>query len=165
MGEGSPPRGSSHELEPQADAVADFVEELLDRMGIDAIAEPSARGDHMYVDILDASEEDLGLLIGRQGQTLDAIQELVRMVVGRERDERIRVMVDVGGYRKRHEDQLAEMGREAAQRAVASGDEIELEPMNAYERKIVHDAVAEVEGAESVSSGEDPDRFIIVQRT
>jgi spoIIIJ-associated protein len=57
------------------------------------------------------------------------------------------------------------MGREAAQRAVASGDEIELEPMNAYERKIVHDAVAEVEGAESVSSGEDPDRFIIVQRT
>jgi spoIIIJ-associated protein len=165
MGEGSPPRGSSHELEPQADAVADFVEELLDRMGIDAIAEPSTRGDHMYVDILDASEEDLGLLIGRQGQTLDAIQELVRMVVGRERDERIRVMVDVGGYRKRHEDQLAEMGREAAQRAVASGDEIELEPMNAYERKIVHDAVAEVEGAESVSSGEDPDRFIIVQRT
>jgi len=165
MGEGSPPSGSSHELEPQADAVADFVEELLDRMGIDAIAEPSTRGDHMYVDILDASEEDLGLLIGRQGQTLDAIQELVRMVVGRERDERIRVMVDVGGYRKRHEDQLAEMGREAAQRAVASGDEIELEPMNAYERKIVHDAVAEVEGAESVSSGEDPDRFIIVQRT
>ena len=87
------------------------------------------------------------------------------MVVGRERDERIRVMVDVGGYRKRHEDHLAEMGREAAHRAVASGDDIELEPMNAYERKIVHDAVAEIEGAESLSTGEDPDRFITVRRT
>lgn len=153
-----------HSLERQADAVADFIEELLDRMGIDAIAEPLARGEHMYVDIVDGPEEDLALLIGRHGQTLDAIQELTRMVVGRQLDERIRVVVDVGDFRKRHEDRLATMGREAAERAVASGDEIELEPMNAYERKIVHDAVATVEGANSVSRGEDPTRYVVVHR-
>jgi spoIIIJ-associated protein len=158
------PDGVLEELEHQADAVADFMEELLDRMGIDAIAEPVPRGDSMYVDIVDVADEDLALLIGREGQTLDAIQELVRMVVGRQLDARIRVVVDVGGVRKKREDDLASMGREAAERAVDSGDEIELEPMNAYERKIVHDAVATVEGAESVSRGEDPNRFVVVHR-
>jgi len=156
--------GPSQDLEQQADAVADFVEELLERMGIDAIAEPVARGDSMYVDIVDAPEEDVALLIGRHGQTLDAVQELVRMVVGRQLDDRIRVIVDVGDFRKQREDRLAEMGREAAERAVESGDEIELEPMNAYERKIVHDAVATVDGAQSVSRGEDPNRFVVVHR-
>lgn len=156
--------GGDVDLEEQADAVADFLEELLDRMDIDAVAEPTTRGDHMYVDIVDGPEEDLALLIGRGGQTLDAIQELTRMVVGRQLDERIRVVVDVEDYRKRREDRLAEIGRGAAARALESGDEIELEPMNPYERKIVHDAVAELEGVASVSRGEDPNRFIVVHR-
>jgi spoIIIJ-associated protein len=155
----------SEELERQADAVADFLEELLERMGIDAIAEPSSRGDHMYVDIVDAPEEDLSLLLGREGQTLDAIQELTRMAVGRQLDERVRVVVDVGDHKKRQEDRLAAMGREAAERARESGDEVEMEPMNSYERKIVHDAVATVEGVESSSRGEDPHRFVVIRRS
>lgn len=164
MAEEPGPNDVTEDLERQADAVADFMEELLERMGIDAIAEPVTRGDSMYVDVVDVSEEDLALLIGRHGQTLDAIQELVRMVVGRQLDTRIRVVVDVGDFRKEREDDLSRMGREAAERAVETGDEIELEPMNAYERKIVHDAVATVEGAQSVSRGEDPDRFVVVHR-
>lgn len=155
----------SEELERQADAVADFLEELLERMGVDAIAEPSSRGEHMYVDIVDGSEEDLALLVGREGQTLDAIQELTRMAVGRQLDERVRVVVDVGDHKKRQEDRLAAMGREAAERALESGDEVEMEPMNPYERKIVHDAVATVQGVESSSRGEDPHRFVVVRRT
>lgn len=151
-------------LERQADAVADFLEELLERMGIDAIAEPSSRGDHMYVDIVDCPEDDVALLVGREGQTLDAIQELTRMAVGRQLDERIRVVVDIDDRKKRQEDRLADAGREAAERALASGEDVELEPMNAYERKIVHDAVAGVEGVESSSRGEDPDRFVVVRR-
>ena len=94
-------RDDDVDIEEQADAVADFVEELLTRMDIDAIAEPSEQGGRMYVDILDGDESDMGLLIGKQGQTLDAIQELARQVVGRRLDERIRVLVDVEGYRKR----------------------------------------------------------------
>ena len=89
------------ELEEQADAIANFVEELLERMGIDAIAEPTTHRGHVYVDIVDGPEDDMALLIGRHGQTLDAIQELARTSVGRRLDDRIRVLVDVGDYRKR----------------------------------------------------------------
>jgi spoIIIJ-associated protein len=155
----------SEELERQADAVADFLEELLERMGIDAIAEPSSRGDHMYVDIVDGPEEDLSLLLGREGQTLDAIQELTRMAVGRQLDERVRVVVDVADHKKRQEDRLAAMGRAAAERALESGEEVEMEAMNSYERKIVHDAVATVDGVESSSRGEDPNRFVVIRRS
>jgi spoIIIJ-associated protein len=156
---------TAEELEEQGDAVADFVEELLDRMGIDAIAEPVRRGDRIYVDIVDAPEEDLSLLIGRHGQTLDAIQELTRMIVGRRLDRRIRVIVDVDGYRQRREEQLAARGRDVAEQVRAEGGEVELEPMNPFERKIVHDAVAEVEGVESLSRGEEPNRYVVVRRT
>jgi len=93
-------------LEEQADAVADFVEELLERMGIDAIAEPTTHRGHVYIDIVDGPEDDMALLIGRHGQTLDAIQELARTAVGRRLDDRIRVLVDVGDYRKRQEERL-----------------------------------------------------------
>jgi spoIIIJ-associated protein len=151
------------DLEEQADAVADFVEELLERMGIDAIAEPTTHRGHVYVDIVDGPEDDMALLIGRNGQTLDAIQELARTAIGRRLDDRIRVLVDVGDYRKRQEDRLVEQAREAAERVQRSGTEERLDPMNAYQRKLVHDAVAEVEGVESVSEGVDPERYVIVR--
>jgi spoIIIJ-associated protein len=152
------------ELEDQADAAADFLEELLGLMGLDAVAEPTARGSHMYVDIQGGDEDDLALLIGRHGQTLDAIQELTRLVVGRRLDERIRVIVDVEDYRKRREERLEARARDLAQKVLRSGREEELEPMNPYERKLVHDAVAEISGVESVSRGEEPDRAVVIRR-
>jgi spoIIIJ-associated protein len=151
------------DVEEQADLIADFVEELLDRMGIDAIAEPTTHGGHVYVDIVDGPEEDMALLIGRHGQTLDAIQELARTAVGRRLDERIRVLVDVGDYRKRQEDRLVERAREIAERVLRSGTEEQLDPMNPYERKLVHDVVAGFDGIESVSEGTDPDRFVVIR--
>src|SRR5918992_4413765 len=111
------------DVEEQADAVADFIEELLDRMGIDAIAEPTTHAGHVYVDIADGPEEDMALLIGRHGQTLDAIQELARTAVGRRLDDRIRVLVDVQDYRKRHDDRLMELAREVAERVSSTGSE------------------------------------------
>ena len=150
------------DLEEQADAVADFVEELLVKMDIDAIAEPSTEGDRYYVDILDGSEDDMALLIGRNGQTLDAIQELARQAVGRRLDQRIKVLVDVEDYRKRRAAKLVERAEEAAERALETGQEQELEPMDALERKIVHDAVAGMTGVESGSRGEDPSRYVVI---
>lgn len=150
------------ELEEQADAAADFLEELLARMDIDAIAEPNPHEGHMYVDIVDGPEEDMSLLIGRHGQTLEAIQELTRMVVGRRLDQRVRVIVDVEDYRKRREARLQENARELAERVRETGREEELEPMNSYERKLVHDAVADVEGVETESRGVDPERFVVI---
>jgi spoIIIJ-associated protein len=155
------PRGDA-ELEEQADAVADFVEELLVKMDIDAIAEPSMEDGRMYVDILDGTDEDMSMLIGKHGQTLDAIQELARQVVGRRLDERIRVLVDVEDYRKRRAHRLVDMAEAAAERALETGQEQELEPMDALERKIVHDAVAGIDGVESGSRGEGPDRHVVV---
>jgi spoIIIJ-associated protein len=160
VGDGDP---DAPELEEQADAIADYVEELLERMGIDAIAEPTTHRGHVYVDIVDGPEDDMALLIGRHGQTLDAIQELARTSVGRRLDDRIRVLVDVGDYRKRAEERLVEQAREIAERVQRTGEEEHLEPMNAYERKLVHDVIAEFDTLESVSEGADPDRFVVVR--
>jgi spoIIIJ-associated protein len=121
-------------------------------------------GDHMYVDIVGDDEDDMALLIGRHGQTLEAIQELSRLAVGRRLDERVRVLVDVEDYRKRREDRLVQKATEVAKRVARSGREEELEPMNPYERKLVHDAVAAVAGVESSSRGEEPNRFVVVRK-
>ena len=151
------------DIEAQADAVADFVDELLARMDIDAIAEPNQQGDQMYVDIVDGSEDDVSLLIGRQGQTLDAIQELARMAIGRRLDQRVRVIVDIEDFRKRRDSRIGERAREVAERIGRDGGEEELEAMNAYERKLVHDAVADVAGVETSSRGEDPNRYVVIR--
>jgi len=150
------------DIEDQADAVADFVEELLTRMDIDAIAEPSQEGGRMYVDILDGDDADMALLIGKQGATLDAIQELARQVVGRRLDQRIRVLVDVEDYRKRRTSKVEEKARLAAERALESGEEQALEPMDALERKIAHDAIAQMDGVQTESKGDEPERYVVV---
>ena len=155
-------RGQEIDIEEQADAVADFVEELLGKMEIDAIAEPTEENGRVYVDILDGDPDDMSLLIGRHGQTLDAIQELARQVVGRRLDERIRVLVDVEDYRKRRANRVIEQARDAADQVLETGSERSLDPMDALERKIVHDAVAEIEGVWTESRGEDPNRFVVI---
>jgi spoIIIJ-associated protein len=155
-------RGQKIDIEEQADAVADFVEELLGKMEIDAIAEPTEENGRVYVDILDGEPDDMSLLIGRHGQTLDAIQELARQVVGRRLDERIRVLVDVEDYRKRRASRVIEQARDAAEHVLETGSERSLDPMDALERKIVHDAVAEIEGVRTESRGEDPNRFVVI---
>ena len=156
------PEDELEELEAQADSAADFLEELLGHMGIDAIAEPAEHLGHMYVDLVEGPEEDMALLIGNQGQTLDAIQELTRMVVSRRLDTRVRVIVDVQDYRKRREEQLVENARHQAERVLETGRESELDPMNPFERKLVHDALADLPGVETGSRGEEPNRFVVI---
>jgi spoIIIJ-associated protein len=152
------------ELEEQADAAADFLEDLLSRMDIDAIAEPNPQEGHMYVDVVDGPDEDMALLIGHEGQTLEAIQELTRIVVGRRLDQRIRVIVDIDDYRKRREGRLVEHARQLAERALETGQEESLEPMNSYERKLVHDAVSGIEGIITESRGVDPERYVVIRQ-
>jgi len=151
-------------LEEQADTAADFVEDLLAKMGIDATAEPNFVNDHMYVDILGDDEDDMALLIGRHGATLEAIQELTRMAVGRRLDQRVRVIVDVEDYRKRREERMIERALDAARSVLETGEERVLDPMNPYERKLVHDAVADLGGLETSSRGEEPDRAVVIRR-
>ena len=154
-------------LDEQGDIAADFVEGLLERMGIAATIEPDLQDGTMYVDVLGdhPDDEDMGLLIGHHGQTLDALQELTRIVVSSRTDERCRVIVDVEDYRKRRRDRLVARARDIAKRVARNGREEELEPMSPYERKIVHDAVSGVSGAESTSRGEDPERYVVIHPT
>lgn len=152
------------ELEEQADIAADFLEELLDRMEVNGVVEPNFEDGSMYVDILGDSpdDDDMALLIGRHGQTLEALQEVTRAAVGRRSGSRCRVMVDVEDYRKRQRDRLESRARDLAKQVQRTGRERELEPMNPYERKIVHDVVASVDGVQSASIGEDPDRRVVI---
>jgi spoIIIJ-associated protein len=155
---------SEDDLDDQADVAADFLEEILARVGIEASVEPNLEDGTMYVDVLGAGEDDddMALLIGRHGQTLEALQELTRHVVMRRTGIRCRVVVDVEDYRKRQRDRLVARARDVAKRVARTGREEELDPMTPFDRKIVHDAVARVEGVESFSRGEDPDRRVVI---
>jgi len=169
---------SEEDLEEQAEIAADFVEGLLARMGLVADVEQGVDDGTMYLNVVgresgdedggdenggDEDEEDMGLLIGRHGQTLDAVQELTRVVVSHRTGLRCRVIVDVEDYKKRQRARLASKAREVAKRVARTGREEALDPMNPYERKVVHDAVAEVSGVESSSRGEDPDRRVVIR--
>lgn len=164
------PDMADEELEEQADIAAEFLEGVVVRLGIEADVETVFRDGTMYVEILppeeatpDEDEDDMGLLIGRHGQTLEALQDLARTVVGNRTGARARIVVDAEDYRKRQRARLENHARDVARRVARSGREEALEPMNAYERKIVHDAVASVGGVETSSRGEEPERRVVVR--
>ena len=154
------PPGAAAAAEEVAETAREFITGLLSAMGLQADVTALVSGGRA---VLEVAGEDLGLLIGRRGQTLEALQELTRTVVQRRLQTRAVMLVDVQGYRARRRASLAEYARSIAQRAKERGTEIELEPMNSFERKIVHDAVAEVEGATSFSEGVEPSRKVIVR--
>ena len=166
--EGEATRGPAEgedDLEPAspedvATTAEEFVSGLLRSLELEGEVSSSVEGDTATVEV---SGESLGGLIGRRGQTLDALQEITRTAVQRRLKGRVRVLVDVEGYRARRRASLAEYARSIAERAKERGTEIELEPMSAYERKVVHDAVAEIDGATSFSEGVEPNRKVVVR--
>jgi len=141
----------------QEDAL-DFIDGLLEAMDVDGEATAEIRDRRVYVSV---EGEEAAILIGHHGQTLDAIQELLRSAVQRQVRARVWVTLDVQGYRERRKEALRERAKEMAARAIDEG-EMELEPMNAFERKIVHDAVGEIEGVTSFSEGEEPYRRVVI---
>jgi spoIIIJ-associated protein len=155
---------SDEDLDEQGEVAAEFLEGLISRMGLAADVEPAYEDGTLYVDVLGQGpdDDDMGLLIGRHGQTLEALQELTRAAVGQRTGMRARVVVDVEDYKRRQRSRLESRAREVAKRVARTGREEELDPMNAFERKIVHDAVATVDGASSSSRGEDPERRVVI---
>jgi spoIIIJ-associated protein len=143
-----------------AQTAQEFLAGLLKAADLEADVVASVQGDSAVVEV---TGEAMGVLIGRRGQTLDAVQELTRTAVQHRLRARVRIVVDIEGYRARRQASLAEYAIAMAERAKARGTEIELEPMSAYERKIVHTAVAEVDGASSYSEGEEPQRKVIIR--
>lgn len=145
-------------LEQEGEIAADYLEALLDIADFDGDIDMDVENDRATVSIVGA---DLNQLVGEKGVVLEALQELTRLAVTRETGERSRLMLDISGYRAEVKTKLVEVAKTAAAKALESGEEVELKAMNAFERKVVHDAVAEA-GAKSISKGEDPKRRIVV---
>jgi len=145
-------------LEQEGEIAADYLEALLDIADFDGDIDMDVENDRATVSIVGA---DLTQLDGEKGAVLAALQELTRLAVPRQTGERSRLMLDISGYRAEVKTKLVEVAKTAAAKALESGEEVELKAMNAFERKVVHDAVAEA-GAKSISKGEDPKRRIVV---
>jgi spoIIIJ-associated protein len=113
--------------------------------------------------VVECTGGDLGVLIGRHGQTIDAIQYLVNAIVYRDRyEERKSIVVDAAGYRERRREALHGVAVRAAERAVSTGSPVALDPMTAVERKVVHERLKEYPGVETSSEGTEPNRYVVV---
>jgi spoIIIJ-associated protein len=147
----------------ESDEAAD-VREVLDRI-LAAIGVRARIEIHQGDELLTATfvGRELGLLIGKHGQTIDAIQYLANAIVGRNRgDERIPVVVDAAGYRARRQASLDALATRSADQAVSSGEPVELEPMTAVERKVVHVSLQDHPGVTTRSEGTEPNRFVVI---
>jgi spoIIIJ-associated protein len=147
-------------LEREGDIAADYLEVLLDIADLDGDIDIDVEGDRAAVSIIGSG---LTALIGPDGATLEALQELTRLAVLRETGTRSRLMLDVGGHRAKRRQQLNDLGLEVARRVADSGEAEPLAPMTPFERKVVHDAVAGVDGVVSESEGDEPDRHVVVR--
>ena len=142
-----------------AERVRAILERVVDALGLEGDVDVSEDDDRILGTV---DGEDVGLLIGRRGQTIDAVQLICYRAAFRGVEDRKRVIVDAAGYRERRRDLLEGQADRAAKRALESGKEIELEPMSAAERKVVHDHLVERSGVETFSEGEEPERCVIV---
>ena len=151
--------GSSDEsLENEGEIAADYLEELLDIADLDGDLDMDVEGDRAAVSIVGG---DVRQLVGREGEVLEALQELTRLAVYRETGERSRLMLDVGGFRADKRSRLEKLAAEAVEEVRGSGERKALDAMSPFERKVVHDAVAAA-GLSSESEGEEPRRHVVV---
>ncbi|MFJ4920499.1 protein jag [Streptomyces sp. NPDC088725] len=149
-------------LEQEGEIAADYLEGLLDIADLDGDIDMDVEADRAAVSIIsDSDGRDLQKLVGRDGEVLEALQELTRLAVHRETGDRSRLMLDIGGFRAKKRTELAELGAKAADEVKSTGEPVKLNPMTPFERKVVHDAVAAA-GLRSESEGEEPQRFVVV---
>jgi len=150
-------------LEEEGDVAADYLEELLDIADLDGDLDIDVEDGRASVSVLEdeSAPGSLRRLVGAEGQVLDALQELTRLAVQARTGERSRLVLDVAGYRAQRRTVLSALARDAVEQLRAGAEAVHLEPMNPYERKIVHDVVAEA-GLRSESEGTAGDRHVVV---
>ncbi|MGJ9406564.1 protein jag [Nesterenkonia aurantiaca] len=146
----------------EGDIAADYLEELLDIVDLDGDIDIEVRGGRTYVSIVtEEGGEELDDLVGDGGEVLDALQELTRLAVLTATGERTRLILDIAGHRDQRQDELKDQAEKAIAKVKDRGEDEHLEPMSAYERKIVHDFVAE-SGLLSESEGEGKRRHVVI---
>jgi spoIIIJ-associated protein len=146
----------------ESDLAADvrsIVERVVRELGVRCDVEVREDKDGVHVD---CHGGEVGALIGRYGQTIDAIQYLLNAIVARREGERVDVTIDAAGYRERRRETLERLADRSAERAMRDGAPVELDPMSAVERKVVHLRLKEVAGVETSSAGAEPNRYVVV---
>ncbi|MFI7586014.1 protein jag [Spongisporangium articulatum] len=156
-------RGSVRDLEEEGEVAADYLEELLDIIDADGDIDIDVENGRASLAILGEAGNDRSLrrLVGQGGEVLEALQELTRLAVQASTGERSRLMLDIAGHRAKRRQQIQEQARTACEKVKSSGEKLSLEPMTAFERKIVHDVVAEA-GLVSESDGVEPNRHVVI---
>ncbi|GAA2334557.1 single-stranded DNA-binding protein [Saccharopolyspora halophila] len=147
-------------LVQEGDVAGDYLERLLDLLDYDGDIDLDVEAGRAVVSIEGGS--DLEQLVGNRGQVLESLQELTRLAVQQETGVRSRLMLDVSGWRAGRRQELTELGRSTAEEVLSSGKETRMRPMTPFERKIIHDAIAAVDGVYSESEGEEPNRKVVV---
>jgi len=146
------------ELDP-VETLEDLLEEIAEGLQLDVEVEVE-EGDGVLTGRLKG--EDVGLFIGRHGQTIDAVQHLAQRIVFPEGPSSIRVVIDADGYRERRAEALEAEAEDAADEALSSGEPVEFDPMPPWERRIVHEHLRDRDGIETFSEGEEPERYLVV---
>lgn len=137
-----------------------YLADVLTKLGVtNVVIEATETEDGAEFDV---NGDDIGFIIGHRGETLDALQYLTGLVVNHIHDEYFRVIINIGKYREKREKTLEVLGRKLAFRACKTGEKVSLEPMNPYERRIIHTAVQKVRGATSWSEGENLQRHVVI---
>lgn len=151
---------SDEELGTRAKAL---LESILAKMDVKADIKISQGEENLNLEIVGADQRDTGIIIGRRGETLDAIQYLLSLTENKNRSEYIRVTLDINGYREKREESLVSLAHKMAEKAVRTGRNIRLEPMNPYERRIIHSALQDNEGIFTSSEGKEPYRKVVIR--
>ncbi len=154
-------RTKTNRLEEEGEIAADYLEELLDIADLDGEIDMDIEHGRATVEIAAEESGALSELQGENGVVLDALQELTRLAVQARTGERSRLMLDIGGFRAERRRELTIVAEAAIAKVQKSNEKLALDPLNAFERKVVHDAVA-VAGLTSDSQGIDPQRFIVI---
>ena len=149
--------------DPRLQAAVEYLTPIFKLMGVEEFAFTAFKKGEAT--ILRVSGQHMGVLIGRRGETMESLSYLASLVVNRMEGPYVKLGIDVGGYRGKREDDLAALARRLAEKVVRTGCCHEMEPMNPYERHIIHTALAEVEGVRSESKGEGPARHVVIYST
>ncbi len=141
----------------------DFLKSLLDKMNIVATVAVEKKDLDLLINIENLSNSDMGILIGKRGNTLDSLQYLLSLVVNKDREKYLRVLVDIENYRAKREETLIRLAHKMADKAKTFRRTVKLEPMNPYERRVIHSALQNSSNIRTYSEGEEPYRRVVIE--
>ncbi len=141
----------------------DFLESVLETMNIEGDFDIEVKKNDLYIDIVDLSSKDKGIIIGKRGNTLDSLQYLTSLIVNKETEKYVRISLDCGNYRQKREETLRSLAKKMADKSKSTKRAVKLEPMNPYERRIIHSALQKSQDVKTYSEGKDPYRRIVIE--